>query len=232
MASNVTSASTPDSANWPPVHQFSQAAKFAYLIGRNSTYINLDDLPLGATLRGGVGGFECGKQPQPCIYTAAEQRSIFTLYAMCRSPIMFSGALPADAATLALVTNARVLAIQQSSRNNRQVSNTRSARVGFGGMRTRPVTGACAQPLDSYQCSEVVWVADGDSPATKYVAVFWTGPGSHTATVDLEAAGVRHVANGTNLWTGAAVPVASGATSVTLTLGEHDVALLQFAVAL
>lgn len=55
-------------------------------------------------------------------FTPDEQRTLMTLWSIFRSPLMFGGDLPStDAATLALITNPRVLAVHQRSTHNRQL---------------------------------------------------------------------------------------------------------------
>ncbi|MBH8567718.1 NPCBM/NEW2 domain-containing protein [Microvirga sp. STS02] len=55
-------------------------------------------------------------------FTPDEQRTLMTLWSIFRSPLMFGGDLPSnDAATLALITNPRVLAVNQRSTHNRQL---------------------------------------------------------------------------------------------------------------
>jgi alpha-galactosidase len=56
-------------------------------------------------------------------FTKDEQRTLMTLWSIFRSPLMFGGDLPSnDAATLALLTNPRVLAVNRSSTHNRELS--------------------------------------------------------------------------------------------------------------
>ncbi|NML66576.1 Melibiase subfamily [Hymenobacter sp. RP-2-7] len=55
-------------------------------------------------------------------FTPDEQRTLMTLWSIFRSPLMFGGDLPStDAATLALLTNPRVLAVHKASTHNRQL---------------------------------------------------------------------------------------------------------------
>ncbi|GAB3856935.1 hypothetical protein GCM10028822_29890 [Hymenobacter terrigena] len=55
-------------------------------------------------------------------FTKDEQRTLMTLWSIFRSPLMFGGDLPSnDAATLALLTNKNVLAVNRSSTHNRQL---------------------------------------------------------------------------------------------------------------
>jgi alpha-galactosidase len=55
-------------------------------------------------------------------FTPDEQRTLMTLWSIFRSPLMFGGDLPSnDAATLALLTNKSVLAVNRRSTHNRQL---------------------------------------------------------------------------------------------------------------
>ena len=55
-------------------------------------------------------------------FTLDEQRTLMTLWSIFRSPLMFGGDLPSnDPATLALLTNPRVLAVHRASTHNRQL---------------------------------------------------------------------------------------------------------------
>jgi alpha-galactosidase len=55
-------------------------------------------------------------------FTPDEQRTLMTLWSIFRSPLMFGGDLPSSTpATLALLTNPRVLAVNKASTHNRQL---------------------------------------------------------------------------------------------------------------
>ncbi|MGI4759538.1 MAG: NPCBM/NEW2 domain-containing protein [Janthinobacterium lividum] len=55
-------------------------------------------------------------------FTPDEQRTLLTLWSIFRSPLMFGGDLPSSTpATLALLTNPRVLAVNKASTHNRQL---------------------------------------------------------------------------------------------------------------
>ncbi|OGX89214.1 hypothetical protein BEN49_09400 [Hymenobacter coccineus] len=55
-------------------------------------------------------------------FTNDEQRTLMTLWSVFRSPLMFGGDLPSNTpATLALITNPRVLAVNRTSTHNRQL---------------------------------------------------------------------------------------------------------------
>jgi alpha-galactosidase len=95
-----------------------------------------DMLPLGTLVMGS----------RTSRFTADEQRTMMTLWSIARSPLMHGGDLTkTDPATLALLTNADVLAVNQESINNR--------------------------PL--FERDELVaWTADVPGSTDKYLAVF------------------------------------------------------------
>ena len=79
-------------------------------------------------------------------FTKDEQRTLMTLWSIFRSPLMFGGDLPSnDAATLVLLTNPRVLAVNKASTHNHQLFR-RGDLVG--------------------------WVADDPKTGNKYLALF------------------------------------------------------------
>jgi hypothetical protein len=89
-----------------------------------------DMLPLGRLRKTGpddwVAG-HMGRTPaeitdEPSRFTADEKTTLMTLWCVFRSPLMFGGHLPeTDSLTLALVMNGEALAVNQDSRNNREV---------------------------------------------------------------------------------------------------------------
>ena len=129
---------------------------------------------------------------------------------------MFSGDMPTDNATLKIVTNREVLAIQERSIRNKQLSNVAK----------------CSSSNDSYVCSEVIWVADciDDPDHVKYVAFFWTGSGN--ATIDLPIVQLgKKFTNGApvfvrDLWRNEDLPQVTGG-SLVANLRSHDVLLLR-----
>jgi alpha-galactosidase len=63
-----------------------------------------------------------GREDVPNFLTPEERRTVMTLWAIARCPLMFGGHLPAtDEATLALITNDEVLAVNQRSAANHQL---------------------------------------------------------------------------------------------------------------
>jgi alpha-galactosidase len=101
-----------------------------------------DMLPLG---RIGIRA-EQG-DPRMADFTKDEQRTLMSLFVICRSPLMFGGNLPDnDRFTLDLITNKEVLSVLQNSRNNRLLSDDRE---------------------------RVAWIADDAGSNDKYVALFY-----------------------------------------------------------
>jgi len=83
-------------------------------------------------------------------FTKDEQFTLMTLWCIARSPLIMGGNLPNnDDFTLALMTNDEVLAVNQTSHNNRQLFNLNN---------------------------QVGWVADMPGSKAKYVALFNTSP--------------------------------------------------------
>jgi len=108
-----------------------------------------DMLPLG---RIRIRGFKDGERQTQL--TPDEQRTHLSLWVIFRSPLMIGGDLPTlEAATLAYFTNPEALAINQHSRNNREL---------FA------------------RGDQVAWAADAPDGKTKYLAVFNIGDGGPT----------------------------------------------------
>lgn len=76
---------------------------------RAGAWPDADMLPLGRLAMG----------TRDCRFTADEQRTLMTLWSIARSPLIMGGDLRhLDKATLALLTNREVLAVNQASRDN------------------------------------------------------------------------------------------------------------------
>jgi alpha-galactosidase len=100
-----------------------------------------------------------------------------TLWAIARSPLILGGDLPqTDEATLKLITNERVLAVNQKSTNNREVLR-------------RP---------DGL----IVWTADVPGASDRYVAIFNTSDTHLAATVTGQDIGVSPNGVWMDLWSG------------------------------
>jgi hypothetical protein len=109
-------------------------------------------------------------------FTPDEQKTMMTLWAISRSPLIMGGDLRAlDAATLALLTNNAVIAVDQHSRDGRQLYRT-----------------------DRH----VAWTARDARSSDSYAALFNLGETADEVGIDLEAAGAGTAAAVTDLWTG------------------------------
>jgi hypothetical protein len=104
--------------------QFSRAAKWAPL-SEPGHWPDADMLPLGYL--GPAPGWGKARQTR---LSPAEQRTLITLWSVFRSPLMMGGDLPhSDAATIALLTNDEVIAVDQHSTGNRAVIQTADTSV-------------------------------------------------------------------------------------------------------
>lgn len=107
--------------------------------------------------------------------TKDEQITVMSLWSIFRSPLMFGGNMPDnDAFTISLLTNEEVLAVDQDSANNRELS----AKDGL-----------------------IVWAADVPDSKNKYVAFFNThDPGSVAVTVTWAELGLTGTRDVRDLW--------------------------------
>ena len=99
---------------WLALHdQFDRLAKW-HGHRRPGAWPDADMLPLGTLVLGA----------RPTRFTPDEQRTMLSLWSIARSPLMHGGDLTkTDDATLALLTNDAVLAVNQHSANNRPLFN-------------------------------------------------------------------------------------------------------------
>jgi hypothetical protein len=132
-----------------------------------------------------------GREGVPNFLSRDEQRTVMTLWAIGRSPLFFGGHLPAsDDWTLSLITNAEVLAVNQRSRNNRQLFRANGL---------------------------VAWAADDADGGAEYIALFNTsdkgehGPETGTAVpVRLSELGFDGPVAVKDVWSGKEIGVFSG----------------------
>jgi len=157
-----------------------------------------DILPLGHI---GLRSVDGGAGDRFTRFTQDEQRTLMTLWCVSKAPLMFGGELrDNDAWILALLTNRRVLAIQQSSSGNRQFS-----RDG----------------------DRVVWTAQGDAGQV-YAALFNLGDAPDTVTLDLgslSSSGTEGRWRAEDLWDGEGPLDVAGALSVQV--APHGVRLFE-----
>ena len=152
---------------WPALlEQFERLSNWSRY-RRPGAWPDADMLPLGV--------LELGKRTTR--FTPDEQRTLLTLWSIAQSPLIMGGDLRAlDAATRALLTNDEVLAVNQKSRNARQIA--RSA-------------------------SHAVWCAEATDGSGHYVALFnLTATATATAlvTVPLADLGLHRAVQVRDLW--------------------------------
>lgn len=148
------------------VEQFGRLAAWAPH-RRPGAWPDADMLPLGLLALG----------ERRTRFTRDEQRTMMTLWAVARSPLIMGGDLRAlDEATLRLLTNPAIIAVDQHSRDGRQLYRTGN---------------------------HVAWIARDTRSRDSYVALFNLGEAADDVGIDLEAAGAGPAASVTDLWNGA-----------------------------
>jgi hypothetical protein len=147
------------------VDQFTRLANWALHV-RAGAWPDADMLPLGLLALG----------ERRSRFTPDEQRTMMTLWSIARSPLIMGGDLRAlDEATLALLTNPAVIAVDQHSRDGRQLYRT-----------------------DRH----VAWTARDSRSTDIYAALFNLGDEADEVGIDLAAAGIGDGARVTDLWQG------------------------------
>jgi hypothetical protein len=107
-------------------------------------------------------------------FTPDEQRTLMTLWSIARSPLIMGGDLRhLDAATLALLTNPEVLAVNQTSRDNRPHFVEDGVRV---------------------------WSAASEDGKARYLAVFNLGKEAREVSVRLRDIGAGEAVMARDLW--------------------------------
>lgn len=149
---------------WPLlVSQFKRLADWAPHL-RPGAWPDADMLPLGLLAMG-------SRQTR---FTPDEARTMMTLWSIARSPLIMGGDLRAlDTATLALLTNDEVLAVDQHSEGGRQLWRTER---------------------------HVAWTAREPRSGDRYVALFNLGEQADEVGVELAAIGIAGEARVRDLW--------------------------------
>lgn len=130
-----------------------------------------DMLPLGA-----IRQVKNSKDPGTTRFTKEEQHTLMTLWAIARSPLIMGGDLTKlDDWTLSLLTNDRVLAVNQKSTGNRQLFNKEGL---------------------------VAWVADVPDSKDKYLALFNTTDGDSMFSFESVDLGLGNSCQAEDLWDG------------------------------
>jgi alpha-galactosidase len=146
---------------------------------RRGAWPDADMLPLGRLALG----------DRDTRFTPDEQKTVMSLWAVARSPLIMGGDLRhLDAATLALLTNAEVLAVNQQSIDN--------------------------QP-HFFEDGTRIWTASVPDSTDKYLALFNTSPKTKDVSFKLATLGLAK-ATVRDLWNGADLGSHAGAFTATL----------------
>ncbi len=106
--------------------------------------------------------------------TADEQRTVMTLWSIFRSPLILGGDLPTlDSATLALVTNPEVIAVDQQGSSPRQVLERQNLRVWRSGASNGDEYVAVFNLDEAPQTVDLAWRDIGLDPGRRRVRDLW-----------------------------------------------------------
>ncbi len=132
---------------------------------------DLDMLPLGRLVI-----WKEGKEGWKNRLTPDEQKTLMSLWAIFRSPLMMGGDLPSlDDFTYALLANRDLLEINQKSLNNREL----------------------------FEMGDLVaWAADSPDPKVSYLAFFNLGEDEMTVSIPWRELGLKTAPNMKDLWSG------------------------------
>ncbi len=183
---------------WPKLkEQFSLLARWAGFSGAGHR-ADADMIPLGhIAIRS-----KCGGDDHRTHFTPEEQRALITLWSIAASPLMLGMNLPDnDEATLALLTNDEVLAVDQTGRNAHQVFN-------HNGL--------------------IAWASDAPGSPDKFVALFNSTEGAASISVTLAELGLPGPAQVRDLW--AQKNLGDQAADYTAELPPHGAALYRISV--
>jgi len=98
--------------------------------------------------------------PRMTAFTHDEQYTLMTLWTIFRSPMMFGGNLPDnDEFTLSLLNNKEVMNVLKTSSNNKELQRNADG---------------------------IVWIADGENPGDKYVAIFNPSDGADPVKISVK----------------------------------------------
>ncbi|HLP78368.1 MAG TPA: glycoside hydrolase family 27 protein [Candidatus Paceibacterota bacterium] len=144
-----------------------------------------DMLPLGK-----VQGGATNATGRTTYFTTDEQYTLMSLWAIARSPLILGADMTQmDSATLSLLTNDEVIAVNQYSLHNRQLFRTNDL---------------------------IAWVADAENSTNKYLAVFNATSSSATVPVNLSSMGYTGSCRIRSLWGQASLGNVFGTFSPTL----------------
>ncbi len=150
--------------------QFDYTRDWARYVGAGGTWPDADMLPLGRLRLSDSAG-----RGAPSRLTPDEQRTVMTLWSIFRSPLIVGGDLPTlDAATLALLTNPEVLAVDQRGDAPRQVLERPGLRVWRSGVPGSRDWYVAVFNLDSLpRHVDLAWSEVGVGPGVHAVRDLW-----------------------------------------------------------
>jgi alpha-galactosidase len=123
-------------------------------------------------------------------FTPDEQQTLMSLWAITRSPLIMGGDLRhLDKATLALLTNKDIIAVNQASRDNRPHFELDGSRI---------------------------WTAKAEGSEDIYLALFNTRDEAKEVPFTLDRVGLEKTSSVKDLWTGKSLGKAAGKFSATL----------------
>ncbi len=172
---------------WPQLEaQFTRLENWTPYRGPGS-WPDPDMLPLGRLALG----------ERETRFTPHEQRTLMSLWSITRSPLIMGGDLRhLDGATLALLTNPEVLAVNQASRDNRP-------HFLFDGIR--------------------VWSATSEHSGARYLGVFNLDKGTRDLTIPLSALNAGQTVSVRDIW--ARQDLGIKTRNIALQLESHESAL-------
>jgi len=157
-----------------------------------------DMLPLGKLRINGTDGLlakKIGQLPEETIdeysrVTDDEKYTLMTLWSIFRSPLMIGGNLQElDELTLKLLTNREILAVNQKSSNNREIS---------------------------FRDSISIWTADNKENRMKYIAVMNISNATRTIILPLENLGITKKIKVRDLWNKTEIDKTENVYSITI----------------
>lgn len=160
--------------------QFDYAREWQAEIGRGDTWPDADMLPIGKLRLAAKGG-----EGEDSRLTRDEQRTLMSLWAIMRSPLMMGGDLPrSDEYAISLLENLEVIEVNQHSRGNRHALG----KDGFA-----------------------FWTAEAEEGGDRYLAAFNLGDLRSRAAVPWRDLGLEERGYGLrDLWERADLPAPAG----------------------
>ncbi|MCM2679057.1 glycoside hydrolase family 27 protein [Echinimonas agarilytica] len=153
-----------------------------------------DMLPIGDLPRGESGG-----QNRVSNFNSEELHTLISMWCLCRSPLMMGCNLPnTDEETIKVLSNGDVMAINQASKDNRQI------------IKTDDIT---------------VWRATAQDGSAEYVGIFNISESEQSGEFDVADLELTNAANAVELW--GRYEANTSDSKVAYSVKPHDVVLLK-----